>query len=127
MRNLASPTDGGPSYWHGSGAAQIPQAIRRQLQSDGGLLFSFEGIPISVALKDFRAPGIFCGLRLMSFIGFFAASESRVVASASFFHKVCPDQVVDNPAPGLSQAKQRINLSLVYLGLCRAFAQAPST
>jgi hypothetical protein len=79
------------------GIGQIPQAIRRQLQSDGGLLFSFEGIPISVALKDFRAPGIFCGLRLMSFIGFFAASESRVVASASFFHKVWLNLPYDDP------------------------------
>jgi hypothetical protein len=79
------------------GIGQIPKTIRRQLQSDGGLLFSFEGIPISVVLNDFRAPGIFCGLRLMSFIGFFAASESRVVASASFFHKVWLNLPYDDP------------------------------
>lgn len=70
------------------GIGQIPQAIRRQLQADGAILCSYEGIPITVRLKDFRAPGIFCGLRLMSFIGFFAASERRLVVSAAFFHKV---------------------------------------
>jgi hypothetical protein len=67
---------------------QIPQAIRRQLEADGAILCSHEGIPITVRLKDFRAPGIFCGLRLMAFIGFFAASERRLVVSAAFVHKV---------------------------------------
>lgn len=79
---------------------QIPQAIRRQLESDGEPLFCHEGILISVRLKDFRAPGIFCGLRQMSFIGFFAASQSRLVVSASCFNKAWLNLSYDDPRLG---------------------------
>jgi hypothetical protein len=67
---------------------QLPDALRIQLDTEGGLIWLEEGIPVTAILQCFRAPGIFCGYRRTSFVGFFASSEERLIASANFLDKV---------------------------------------
>jgi hypothetical protein len=79
------------------GLGRLSDQIRRQLQSEGGFLFVHERVLTTAVLQDFRMPGVFCGLRLMAFVGSTAASDRRFVISASFFNRVWLNLPFDDP------------------------------
>ena len=99
---------------------RLPQAVRAQLESEGGVLFLDEGIPVSVILKNFRAPGAFCGFRFTSFIGFLALSGRRIVGRASLFHEASVNLAYEDarfPAIAFTVGKNRLSLGFNAEGL----------
>lgn len=52
---------------------------------------------MTAILHAFKAPGIRCGYRRMSFVGFVAMSNRKLVASASFFHKAQVNVAFEDP------------------------------
>ncbi len=79
------------------GVGQLPDALRTQLDAEGGLLWFEEGIPVTAILREFKAPGTFCGYRRMSFLGFAALTERRLIVSARFFNQASVDISYDDP------------------------------
>lgn len=75
----------------------LPDSLRDSLEADGGLLWLEEGIPVTAILQGFKAPGMFCGYRRMSFIGFAALTNRRIVISAHFLNKAAVDVAYSNP------------------------------
>ena len=73
------------------GIGQLSESLRTQIDAEGVLPLLEEGIPVTAILQGFKAPGIRCGYRRMSFIGFVVLTNRRLIVSASFHHKVCVD------------------------------------
>jgi hypothetical protein len=67
---------------------RLPEAVRAQLESEGRILYLAEGIWETALFRDFKAPGFRSSHRRMSFIGYFALSEHRVVVRAKCFHEI---------------------------------------
>ncbi len=76
---------------------QLPEKIRNQLNAEGGVRYLDEGVPITAILQGFRAPGLFCGYRSMSFAGYLAISEQRIVVHASFYNEASVNVRFDDP------------------------------
>jgi hypothetical protein len=99
---------------------QMTKALQRQLEGEGGIVWLEEGIPVTAVLRAFKAPGIRCGYRRMSFVGFVAMSKRRLVASASFFHKTEVNVAFEDPefkAITFSVAGNRLSMSFEAAGL----------
>jgi hypothetical protein len=78
-------------------AGQLPQALRTQIDAEGGLLWLEEGIPVTAILRGFKAPGTFCGYRRTSFVGFAALTQRRLIVCAHFFNEASVDVDYDDP------------------------------
>ena len=76
---------------------QLPQEARDQLVAEGGVLYVDEGIPVTAILQGFKAPGLFCGYRRMSFVGFLALSDRRIVVRTSFYNEASVNVGFDDP------------------------------
>ena len=76
---------------------RIPADIRTRLESEGRILYIAEGIWETAVFKNFKTPGSYCGYRCISFIGFFALSEKRIIAKAKFHHDINVNATYDNP------------------------------
>jgi hypothetical protein len=99
---------------------QLSQKVRDQLDADGGVLYLDEGIPVTAILQDFKAPGVFCGYRRMSFVGFLALSDRRIVVRASFFHEASVNVAFDEPefrAITFRLARKRLEMAFEAKGL----------
>jgi hypothetical protein len=76
---------------------QLPDLLRTKIGAEGGFLWLEEGILVTAILRDFKAPGTFCGYRRISFLGFAAMTQRRMVVSARFFNQASMDVDYDGP------------------------------
>ena len=76
---------------------RLPDEVRDQLESEGGMLFLEEGVVTTSILIDFKAPGVRCSYRRMTIIGFLALSEKRIVIRAKCWHKISINTTFDDP------------------------------
>lgn len=76
---------------------KMPVDVEAHLQSEGRMLYLAEGIAETAILRNFKAPGTRCGYRRMGFVGFFALTERRILASARYFHGIRIDTAFNDP------------------------------
>ena len=76
---------------------RLPDEVRVQLESEGGMLFLAEGVVTTSILTDFKAPGVRCSYSRMTIIGFLALSEQRIVIRAKCWHKIDVNTTFDDP------------------------------
>jgi len=76
---------------------RLPDEVKTQLESEGGMLFLAEGVAMTSILTDFKAPGVRCSYRRMTIIGFLALSEQRIVIRAKCWHKIDVNTAFDDP------------------------------
>jgi hypothetical protein len=76
---------------------RLPDDIRAQMIQDGGIVYLAEGAIATVIYDNFRMPGYFCRYRRMTFIGFFALSDRRIVSRAGGYHKIDINTTYDDP------------------------------
>ncbi len=72
----------------GLGLGRLPGAVRAQLESDGRILYLAEGVLQTAIFRDYRAPGVRSNYRRISFIGYFALSQRRMVVKAKCYHQI---------------------------------------
>lgn len=99
---------------------RIPPSIRTQLDTEGGILWLEEGVPVTAILQSFKAPGICCGYRRMLFVGFLAINHRRLAAAANFFHKAEVNVAFDDPkfrAMTFSLTGNRLSMSFDAAGV----------
>jgi len=76
---------------------RLPDQVRTQLTSEGGIAYLAEGIAATAILNNFRVPGVYCSHRKMTFIGFFALSTRRIALRAKCYHKIDINMTFDDP------------------------------
>ena len=79
------------------GLGQLPDTLRAQLESEGRILYLAEGIWETAIFRHFRAPSARSSYRRISFIGYFALSQRRLVAKAKCRHRVDVNVAYDDP------------------------------
>ena len=79
------------------GVGQLPEALRRQMEAEGGLLWLEEGLLVTAILRGFKASGTVCSYRRMSFLGFAALSARRLIVSARCYDEASVDIAYDDP------------------------------
>ena len=94
---------------------RLPGAVAAQLESDGRILYLAEGILQTAIFRDYRAPGIRSNCRRISFIGYFALSQRRMVVKARCYHQINISVPYDDAAfKKLTFAVRGRYLSLVF-------------
>jgi hypothetical protein len=76
----------------------LPGAVRAQLESDGGILYLAEGVLQTAIFRDYRAPGVRSNYRRVSFIGYFALSQRRMVVKARCYDEININAAYDDAA-----------------------------
>ena len=81
------------SFFH---LGRLPDNVRTQMISEGGILYLAEGIAETAIFTDFRSPGIYCSSRRLTLIGFFALSDHRIVLRANCYHEILINTTYDD-------------------------------
>ena len=101
---------------------RLPGAVRAQLESDGRILYLAEGVLQTAIFRNYRAPGVRSNFRRISFIGYFALSQRRMVVKARCYHQININAAYDDAAfRKMTFAVRPSYLSLVF----DASAQSP--
>jgi hypothetical protein len=99
----------------GLGLGRLPGAVRSQLESDGRILYLAEGVLQTAIFRDYRAPGVRSNYRRISFVGYFALSQRRMVVKAKCYHEININAAYDDAAfKKMTFAVRRGYLSLVF-------------
>jgi hypothetical protein len=89
--------------------------VAAQLESEGRILYLAEGVLETAIFRDYKAPGVRSNCRRISFIGYFALSQRRMVVKAKCYHQININAAYDDAAfRKMTFAVRRRYLSLVF-------------
>jgi hypothetical protein len=94
---------------------RLPEAARTQLESEGRIVYLAEGIWETAIFRHYTAPGVRTGRRQISFIGYFALSERRMIVRARCYDEIKIDVAYDDALfKEMTFTVQRRYLSLAF-------------
>ena len=79
------------------GFGRLPAALRRQLEAESAILYLAEGVTQAATLRNFRAPGVRCGVRKMGFVGSVVLTGERFLVKAGSYHHIDLDLALGDP------------------------------
>lgn len=94
---------------------RLPGTVRAQLESEGRILYLAEGVLETAIFRQYRAPGVRSNYRRISFIGYFALSERRMVVKAKCYDEININVAYEDAAfKKMTFAVRRRYLSLAF-------------
>jgi len=75
---------------------KLPNELRAQMELEGRMVYLAEGIGVTAIFRDFKAQWIRCVYRRMTFIGFLALSERRIVVQGKCYNEVRVNATYDD-------------------------------